>query len=146
MRTSKTIAALIGPTLMASAISIFVNLDVWPAMVDQVFQNAGIVFLSGYPLFVAGLAIVYFHNHWLGGWPVLVTALGWLAFLGGLSRILFPTHLAGIAARAVHTASVMPAVAVVVLLLGALLSFQAYRRGWAVGGCAVRRSLRQPDR
>src|SRR5690242_14183385 len=32
-------------------------------------------------LFVAGLAIVRVHNVWVGGWPVLVTVLGWVAVL-----------------------------------------------------------------
>jgi len=104
MAISKTIAALLGPTLIASAASIFLNLDAWPAMIDQAFHNPGLVFMSGYPLFVAGLAIVYFHNQWTGGWPVVVTALGWLAVVSGLSRILFPTRLGEVATRAVQTA------------------------------------------
>ena len=62
MTTSKTIAALLGPTLIASAASIFINLNMWPALVDQAFHNPALVFVTGYPLFVAGLAIVYFHN------------------------------------------------------------------------------------
>lgn len=128
MGTSKTIAALLGPTLIASAISIFINLDVWPALVEQAFHNPALVFVSGYPLFVAGLAIVYFHNRWLAGWPVLVTALGWLAVVGGLSRILFPSRLAGVAMRSVETTGVMPMAAIIILLLGAFLSFKAYRR------------------
>ena len=128
MRTSKTIAALVGPTLIASAISIFINLHAWPALVDQAFRNPPLVFVSGYPLFVAGLAMVYFHNRWAVGWPVLVTALGWLAVLGGLSRILFPSRLAEIAMRAVHTTGVMPVAAIIILVLGAFLSLQAYGR------------------
>jgi hypothetical protein len=128
MRTSKTIAALLGPVLIASAMSIFINLQIWPTLVDQAFHNAALVFMSGYPLFVAGLAIVYFHNRWAVGWPVFVTALGWLAVLSGLSRILFPSQLAGIAMRAVHTTGVMPVAAIINLLLGAFLWFKAYPR------------------
>jgi hypothetical protein len=128
MTTSKTIAALLGPTLITSAASIFLNLDAWPGLVDQTFHNPGLVFVSGYALFVAGLAIVYFHNQWKGGWPVVVTALGWLAVLGGLLRIIFPTRLAGIATRAVQTAGVMPLAALLILVIGAFLSFKAYRR------------------
>jgi len=128
MATSKTIAALLGPTLIASAVSIFLNLDAWPAMVDQTFHNPGLVFVSGYPLFVSGLAIVYFHNQWTGGWPVLVTMLGWLAAVGGLSRILFPTRLGEVATSAVQTTGLMPVVALIILLVGAFLSFKAYSR------------------
>jgi hypothetical protein len=125
MATSKTIAALLGPTLVASAASIFLNLDAWPGMVDQAFHNPGLVFVSGYPLFVVGLAIVYFHNQWKGGWPVVVTVLGWLAVFSGLLRILFPTRLAEIATRAVQTAGVMPIAALLILVIGAFLSFKA---------------------
>jgi hypothetical protein len=89
MTTSKTIAALLGPTLIASAASIFINLNVWPALVDQAFHNPALVFVTGYPLFVAGLAIVYFHDRWTRSWPVVVTILGWLTLASGLSRILF---------------------------------------------------------
>jgi hypothetical protein len=128
METSKTIAALLGPTLMASAVSIFLNLNAWPAMVDQAFHNPALIFVTGYPIFVAGLTIVYFHNRWTAGWPVLVTALGWLAVLSGLSRILFPTRLADIATPAVQTAGVMPIAALVIFVVGAFLSFKAYVR------------------
>jgi hypothetical protein len=128
MAISKTIAALLGPTLIASASSIFLNLDAWPGMVDQAFHNTALVFVSGYPLVVAGLAIVYFHNRWKGGWPGAVTALGWLAVVSGLLRILFPTRLAEIATRTVQTAGVMPIAALLILVVGAFLSFKAFAR------------------
>ncbi len=128
MATSKTIAALLGPTLIASAVSIFLNLDAWPSMVSQAFNNPALVFVAGYPLFVAGLAIVRFHNQWTGGRPVVVTVLGWLTVVSGLSRILFPTRLAEIATRAVQTPGLMPIVAIIILSLGAFLSFKAYSR------------------
>ena len=127
MTASKTIAALLGPTLIASAAAICINLNVWPALVDQAFHNPALVFVTGYFHFVAGLAIVYFHNRWTRGWPVVVTVLGWLALAGGLSRILFPTQLMGIATSATQTTSVMPIAALVILAVGAFLSFKAYR-------------------
>lgn len=126
MRTSKTIAALLGPTLIASAISILLNLDAWPAMVEEGFRNPALIFISGYPLLVAGLAMVYFHNRWTLGWPIAVTVLGWLAVLSGLTRVLFPTRLLGMATGAVQTAGVMPISALIVLALGAFLTFKAY--------------------
>jgi hypothetical protein len=126
MGSSRTIAALLGPTLIASAASIFLNLNAWPAMVEQAFRNPALIFLSGYPLFVAGLAIVYFHNRWTDGWPVVVTVLGWLTVVSGLSRILFPTRLVEIAIRAVQAANVMPIAALIILVIGAFLSFKAY--------------------
>ena len=59
-------------------------------MVDQAFHNPGLVFATGYPLFVAGLAIVYFHNRWTGGWSVVVTLLGWLTISAGFLEYSSP--------------------------------------------------------
>lgn len=128
MTTSKSIAGLIGPTLVAGALAVLLNLGTWPALVEQGFRDPALIFVSGFPLFVAGLAIVRAHNRWEGSWAVLVTVVGWLALLSGLSRILFPTRLASIAVRAVHSTGVLPAVAIVLLVVGAFLSFKGYSR------------------
>ena len=128
MTTSKSIAGLIGPTYVAGAVAVLVNLGAWPALVEQGFRNPALIFISGFPLFVAGLAIVRVHNRWEGNWPVLVTVVGWLTLLGGLSRILFPTRLVSIAVGAVHTTGVLPTVAIVFLLVGGYLSFKGYSR------------------
>ena len=75
MTTSKSIAALIGPTLVAGAVAVLLNLGTWPVLVEQGFRDPALIFVSGFPLFVAGLAIVRAHNRWERGWPVLVTAV-----------------------------------------------------------------------
>ena len=126
MTTSKSIAGLIGPTLVAGAVAVLLNLGTWPALIEQGFRDPALIFVSGFPLFVAGLAVVRVHNRWEGSWPVLVTVVGWLALFAGLSRILFPTRLASIAIGAAQTTGVLPGVAIVFLVVGAFLSFKGY--------------------
>jgi hypothetical protein len=128
MATSKSIAGLVGPTLVVGALAVLVNLGAWPALVEQGFRNPALIFVSGFPLFVAGLAIVRVHNRWEGNWSVLVTVAGWLALLGGFSRILLPTRLVSIAVGAVRSPGVLPVVAIVFLLVGGFLSFKGYSR------------------
>ncbi|MEA2779846.1 MAG: hypothetical protein QOK29_1390 [Rhodospirillaceae bacterium] len=126
--TSKKIAGLIGPTLVAIALGMLLNLRSFPLLAVQVSHEPALIFLSGILLFVAGLAIVRVHNIWAGGWPVLVTVLGWLALLGGLIRILFPTGLARMAAGLGQSTGLVAVMAVVLLVVGAFLSFKAYGR------------------
>jgi hypothetical protein len=76
MQMSKTIAALIGPTLMALGVALLVNLGSFPAIIESVSRDPALIFLSGVLLFVAGVAIVRVHNRWTSDWSVLVTALG----------------------------------------------------------------------
>ena len=125
MTTSKMIAGLIGPTLVAIGAAILFNLSIFPAMMEQVTRDPGLVFLTGILLFVVGLAIVRAHNSRAGGWPLMLTVLGWLAILGGLIRMFFPARLGAIAAS---LGQGIIAVAVIMLVIGAFLSFKAYSR------------------
>src|ERR1700674_810372 len=83
MVTSKTIAGLIGPTLVAVAAALLLNLGSISAVLEPLSRNPALVLIYGIFLFVAGLAIVRFHNHWVAHWSVLVTILGWLLLVGG---------------------------------------------------------------
>ncbi len=129
MTTSKTIAALLGPTLVATAVMVLANLDAMPGLVEGMSKTPMLIVLSGYAAFVPGLAIVYFHNRWSSGWPALVTLFGWLSLVVGLIRMLFPVQLAGIITNVIPSLPiVLPAVGVVFLLVGGFLSFKAYGR------------------
>jgi len=128
MTNSKTIAGLIGPTLMAIAASLLLNLGTMPALVEQASHDPALIYMSGILIFVAGLAIVRAHNRWTLGWTVLVTIVGWLALFSGIGRMMFSTQFGQLAGGAVKNTSVLPIMAVVLLALGAFLSFKAYRR------------------
>jgi hypothetical protein len=129
MTTSKTIAALLGPTLVASAVSLLANLDTLQTLIEEFARGPAVIMIAGYAAFVPGLAIVYFHNRWTAGWPVLVTVMGWLSLAAGLLRMVLPTQLAALIMKiAPSAAGVFPVVAVVFLAIGGFLSFKAYRR------------------
>jgi hypothetical protein len=126
MATSKIIAGLIGPTFVAVAAALLLNLGSISVVLEPLSRDAALVLIYGIFLFVAGLAIVRFHNRWAANWPVLVTILGWLLIVGGLVRMLFPLRLAAVAGDFSQGSSMMAVVAVVLLVVGAFLSFKAY--------------------
>jgi hypothetical protein len=128
MPNSKAIAGLLGPTLAALGLTILLNSGLLPGIAAGLAQDPLIVMLAGFAVFVAGLAIVRGHNQWRGGWPVVVTVLGWLFVAGGLVRILFPVQLAQFAARVIQIPALPPITAGVFLALGGFLSFKAYSR------------------
>jgi uncharacterized membrane protein YhaH (DUF805 family) len=122
MTNSKRIAGLLGPTLIAIAITEAMNLRSLTAFIGP--SHAPLVYLNGTLLFVAGLAIVRAHNRWRGGWPVLVTLMGWLVMLGGLTRMIAPVS----AQRAEQNTTAVFALLIVLLAIGIFLTFKAYRR------------------
>lgn len=118
MANSKSIAGLIGPSIVAITISETVNIHIWAG------NTAAGVHFNGALLFIAGLAIVRAHNLWVRGWPVLVTLAGWFLMLLGLFRMFFP-ELQLEAAK--HTSAVSIE-AMLVLMGGIFLAFKAYSR------------------
>ena len=125
MAMSKTIAGLMGPTLVALAAALLVNIDSISALVEPVSHDPALVLVSGVLSFVAGLARV--HNQWGGDWAVLVTILGWLLLVGGVIRMLFPIALSGMAASIGKNTGLIAAEAIVLLAIGAFLSYKATR-------------------
>ncbi|MEO1167661.1 MAG: hypothetical protein AAFW97_03000 [Pseudomonadota bacterium] len=84
METSRNIAAIMGPTIMASTALETLNFHIWDGI------HATTVFNNGIMWFMGGLAVVWFHNLWVRDWRVIVTLLGWMSVLAGLFRMAFP--------------------------------------------------------
>jgi uncharacterized protein YjeT (DUF2065 family) len=126
MAHSKLIAGLIGPLLAAMGVAMLINRNLFPSMIGEVAHNYALIFLSGLLILLAGLAIVRVHNVWTGGWRVLITALGWLAVVSGLVRMWFPQAAAPIAEALAGNTAALSIAGLVVLALGAFLSFKAY--------------------
>ena len=123
MTDSRRLAGLVGPTLIAIAVTEWLHVDVFLAAMGPAFGPH--VYLNGTLLFVAGLAIVRAHNVWSLGWPVLLTLVGWFSMLVGLGRMAAP-----LAAQAAgENFAVLYGSLVVVLVAGVVLTYQGYVRG-----------------
>ena len=126
MATTKMIAGLMGPTLLAIGLAMLINADNFPEMAKQIGNDPGLIFVSGILLLVAGLAIVRAHNVWSGGWRVVVTVLGWLAVIGGILRMFLPFWAASIAAALGQNRTPVRIGALLPLLLGGFLTYKAF--------------------
>jgi predicted membrane channel-forming protein YqfA (hemolysin III family) len=88
-------------------------------------QIPPVVYLSGIVMFVAGLAIVRAHNHWVPDWSVLVALSGWFFLLLGLFRMV----AAGLCQRGSASAgATFMVLGGVLLVVGLVITFKAYRR------------------
>jgi hypothetical protein len=127
MESSRSLAGLIGPTLLAAGLALLINRPLFSDMLLVAGHDPLLVMLAGFITFVIGIAILRVHNVWRG-WPVLVTLVGWVALVTGLLRILFPIQIAGIAAKFTSLPLVVPLIAVLCLVAGGILAYKAYAR------------------
>jgi hypothetical protein len=119
MPTSRGIAGLVGPTVIAIALSEWIHLRILWANVTP-----SVIYLNGSLLFVAGLAIVRAHNRWTGGWPLLVTLTGWFVLVVGLIRMFAPVY----SQKGAESNTAVYGLLIVLFVIGVFLTFKAYRR------------------
>jgi len=118
MERSKSIAGIVGPTLIVMVLS---ELRLWnPTLYDT--QIVPLVYISGVLFFVAGIAIVRSHNIWILGWQTSLTIIGWLSVLLGLARMFFP-HFYIAQFKNDNSAFILE---ILLILLGLFLTFKAY--------------------
>ena len=127
MTDPKNLAAYVGPILLAAGLALLINAHYFPGMLVEAVREPLLVMLAGFASFIAGIFILRGHPRWRGGWPVLLTVVGWVCIITGLLRILFPLQAAGFAVQITSIPGVVPVVAVLVLVAGAVLSYQGYR-------------------
>jgi len=126
------IARLIGPLFIVLGIGIFLNQSIYTDMIGQAVLVPALIYLSGLLAFTAGVAMLNGHHAWTADWRVIVTVLGWIMVIAGIVRIVLPAATAVLALAVYSGTSAMPIVAVVVLVIGAFLSYQGYFRKHAV--------------
>jgi hypothetical protein len=112
--TSRQLAALIGPALVALGATEALNMHIFRQ------QIAPVVYLNGTILFVAGLALVRSHNRWGWKWPTLITLTGWVLLSGGLYRMIAPEAPQAAASAATY------AMLAAIVVIGLVLSFRGY--------------------
>jgi hypothetical protein len=118
MTNSKSLAGLIGPTIIVVTISETINAHIWSA------NTAAGIHLNGSLLFLGGLAIVRVHNQWGRSWPILITLTGWLIMLLGMFRMFAPEmQLEG-----AKNTSMVIILTMFVLAIGIILTYKAFIR------------------
>ncbi|HEU4342189.1 MAG TPA: hypothetical protein VFU31_11510 [Candidatus Binatia bacterium] len=90
MELSILIAKITSVVYLSAALGAVFNRDHYRRVLDDLFKNAALTYLTGFTAVILGFLIVNYHNIWGKDWTVLVTILGWLALMKGVLLIAFP--------------------------------------------------------
>jgi hypothetical protein len=93
MSTSIFLARLIGPVMAVIALAVLANQRGFRDLAEEFMASRALMFLAGFIIMPAGLAIVLTHNVWTADWRVLITIFGWLNVVGGALRLAAPPFL-----------------------------------------------------
>jgi len=90
MELSIFIAKITAVIYLSAALGAIFSADHYRKLIDDMFNNAGLTYVTGFMAVIVGFLIVNYHNIWVKDWPVLITIMGWLALTKGVLIIAFP--------------------------------------------------------
>lgn len=159
MTTSRYIARLMGPVMLIIGIGMIGGMltegDAYSSLLKEFIGSRALIFITGTLALVAGLAVVNAHNLWVPDWRVIVTILGWLLIVRGISNLVFPGTVQTLGDRMIASHGGILAGAAVTIVLGAILSIMGYedlwdqkrhRRSAARASSSRKRSAKRPRR
>lgn len=128
MQTSAFLAQLIGPLLLVVGIGMAANADSYRAMAEEFLASRALIYVAGLLALVPGLAIVLVHNVWAFDWRLIITALGWLAVLGGIFRLVAPAQVQVVGSAMLARQGWLMGGGIAVAAVGAVLALMGYFR------------------
>jgi hypothetical protein len=126
MPTSIFIAKLMGPILFAVGISILIDEKSIRAMAKDVLRSHALLYIFGIFDLLLGLVLVVIHNLWVMDWRVIITLIGWISVVRGIVRMLFTPFIIKNGPKLIKKQGLLMSVAIVMLILGAVLSYYGY--------------------
>jgi uncharacterized membrane protein len=127
METSRFLAKVAGLFLLISGVWLVGRAGALPEIAEDLTRSPALVIVNGRVALIVGLLLVVSHNRWRGDWTALITALGWLVLLAGLTSLFLPGALEGMS-RVVTAEGFMRLYGVVVLGLGSFLTYKGVTR------------------
>src|SRR5476649_1688665 len=127
MPTSIFIAKLMGPILFLVGASILINEKSIRVMAKEVLGSHALIYIFGILDLMLGLVLVTVHNVWVMDWRVIITLIGWISIVRGIVRILFAPYIKKNAPKLLRKQGLLMGISIVMLILGAVLSYYGYR-------------------
>ncbi len=125
MELSIFIAKILGVTMLILGVAFLLNLKEYRKMAEDMIKDRAFLMIKGLASVVLGAVILVKHNMWSTDWSLIITILGWAWLVGGSLGLLFPRAAMNIA-KAVLKQNIILAGSVLMILVGAYLSYVGY--------------------
>jgi hypothetical protein len=112
--------------LFVLGLGLAINGEAYRQLVAQALASLPFIYMSGVAALTCGLAILNRHNVWARDWRSIITVIGYLLLIVGVFRLLAPPFVELIGRNVMTHAVFPPAMAAVLLLLGAVLTLRGY--------------------
>jgi len=122
--TDSQILQFIGLIYLAVGVGILVNPQYYKQMFADFKTSLAVMYLGGIFAFAIGFLLITFHNIWAKDVSVIITIVGWLALIKGISILVFPKMMMKTMDIFINVkANTMRIMAAIIIVVGALLAY-----------------------
>ena len=93
MGLSVFVAKVLALTYISAGIAAVSGKVAFGKMVEEFERSPALTYVTGFFTLVLGMLLVQFHNIWVSDWTVLITIIGWISLIKGITLIAFPQCL-----------------------------------------------------
>ncbi len=105
-----------------------VSMSQFNTSVNNLIHDTPLMFVTGFFTLVLGILVVVSHNIWQWNWRVLITIIGWLTLLKGMSIILYPQFIDKVTFLFIQNINIAYIIAGFDFLLGILLCYFGFKK------------------
>jgi hypothetical protein len=93
METSILTARILGVIYLSFGLGVLLNWSNYKKVILDLLADTGYMVLAGMLAIGVGIAILSHHNFWSSDWTILITIVGWIGTIKGVSLLMFPSKM-----------------------------------------------------
>lgn len=90
METSQFIARILAICYLSFGLGLVFSSKFYKREIPKLVDNPALLIYGGLGATILGYLIIHYHNHWVMDWTVVITIIGWIALVKGVTLLLFP--------------------------------------------------------
>ena len=126
MEASLLLAKLWGLYLTLIVLALIINRDTLKR-IFKLAHDEGFLFITGFLSLIMGLTTVLLHNVWTFDWRGIVTVIGWIAIIKGVSRFIMPGQIVKSAEKFEENKALLNVSFFVMLIIGLYLTYSGFQ-------------------
>ena len=127
MDVSKFLSKVIGIYLVIISLAFFINMKEINGYVQNMLGNTELMFVTGFYTLIIGILLVVSHNIWKWSWKLIITIIGWIVFLKGISLIFYPHFVDTMSQLFIHNATFAYVTVAIDFIIGLILLYFGFR-------------------
>ncbi|NWG54141.1 MAG: hypothetical protein HXY28_10510 [Hydrogenophilaceae bacterium] len=120
---TRLLARIVGPFLLVAGAAVALRANTIDTLFPAFFQDTPLVLITGVFTLMVGLVMVAAHHHWNSLAASVISVLAIVAVIRGVTLMLAPDLAAALAEGVTHAPAVPLALAALIAIVGAWLTF-----------------------